>query len=111
MPEWAERVVSPAYDVLRPLERDRLMDQDPYVFLHVTSSKSDETEVAKTNANFDALKRLYEVGAYSAKAEPSLYLYKLKQNQHEHIAIVGVVSLQIFERCGTCSGLSPSFLS
>ena len=72
LPEWAERVVSPAYDVLRPLERDRLMDQDPYVFLHVTSSKSDETEVAKTNANFEALKRLYEVGAYSAKAVPSL---------------------------------------
>ena len=100
LPEWAERVVSPAYDVLRPLERDRLMDQDPYVFLHVTSSKSDETEVAKTNANFDALKRLYEVGAYSAKAEPSLYLYKLKQNQHEQIAIVGDVSLQIFESGG-----------
>ena len=42
-PEWAERVVSPAYDVLRPFEREKLMDQDPYVFLHVTSAKGTES--------------------------------------------------------------------
>ena len=34
-PEWAERVVSPAYDMLRGAEREKLMDEDPYVFLHV----------------------------------------------------------------------------
>ena len=39
-PEWAERVVSPAYDMLRATEREKLMDEDPYVFLHVTSAKS-----------------------------------------------------------------------
>ena len=36
-PNWAERVVSPAYDMLRASERDKLMQEDPFVFLHVTS--------------------------------------------------------------------------
>ena len=32
-PEWAERVVSPAYDMLRATEREKLMDEDPYLSL------------------------------------------------------------------------------
>ena len=35
---WAERVVSPAYDAMRPEQRADLMAEDPYVFLHVTRS-------------------------------------------------------------------------
>jgi len=96
-PEWAERVVSPAYDVLRPFEREKLMEQDPYVFLHVTSAKGTESRETRTDANAAALERLYEAGAYSAIAEPSLYLYKLVLNGHEQIAVVGDVSLEIFE--------------
>lgn len=97
LPEWAGRVVSPAYDVLRPFEREKLMDQDPYVFLHVTSAKKTENRETRTEANAAALKRLYEAGAYSDIAEPSLYLYKLVLDGHEQIAVVGDVSLEIFE--------------
>ena len=96
-PEWAERVVSPAYDVLRPFEREKLMEQDPYVFLHVTSAKGTESKETRTDANAAALERLYEAGAYSDIVEPSLYLYKLVLNGHEQIAVVGDVSLEIFE--------------
>lgn len=97
LPQWAERVVSPAYDVLRPFEREELMEQDPYVFLHVTSAKSGHSGSTRTDANAEALERLYKVGAYSQKAEASLYLYKLVLNGHEQIAVVGDVSLEAFE--------------
>lgn len=96
-PEWAERVVSPAYDLLRTAEREALMQEDPYVFLHVTSAKSAVTEKSRTDANKAALKRLFEAGVYSDPDSPSLYLYKLSYEGHEQTAIVGDISIEAFE--------------
>ena len=76
-PEWAERVVSPAYDMLRATEREKLMDEDPYVFLHVTSAKSSLPVESRTAANNEALKRLFDAGAYSQTLNSALYLYQL----------------------------------
>ena len=52
--EWAERVVSPAYDALRPEQRFDVMKKDPYVFLHVTRSFGDD-ESEKTAEKFPLL--------------------------------------------------------
>ena len=76
-PNWAERVVSPAYDMLRASERDKLMQEDPFVFLHVTSSHTSKTGKDRTKLNKKALKRLLDAGVYSENQDPSLYLYRL----------------------------------
>ena len=88
-PEWAERVVSPAYDMLRATEREKLMDEDPYVFLHVTSAKSSLPVESRTAANNEALKRLFDAGAYSQTLNSALYLYRLTYEGHRQTAIVG----------------------
>tara|TARA_Y100000996_G_scaffold403496_1_gene376518 strand:+ start:704 stop:1903 length:1200 start_codon:yes stop_codon:yes gene_type:complete len=96
-PEWAERVVSPAYDMLRGAERQKLMDEDPYVFLHVTSAKSSLPLEKRTAANSEALKRLLDAGAYSDTLDSALYLYKLSYEEHQQTAIVGDISIKAFE--------------
>tara|TARA_B100001778_G_scaffold277601_1_gene241281 strand:+ start:260 stop:1459 length:1200 start_codon:yes stop_codon:yes gene_type:complete len=96
-PEWAERVVSPAYDMLRAVEREKLMDEDPYVFLHVTSAKSSLPTEKRSAANSEALKRLFDAGAYSDTLKSALYLYKLSYEGHQQTAIVGDISITAFE--------------
>ena len=96
-PEWAERVVSPAYDMLRGAEREKLMDEDPYVFLHVTSAKSSLSAEKRSAANIEALKRLFDAGAYSDTLNSALYLYKLSYEGHQQTAIVGDISIEAFE--------------
>ena len=96
-PEWAERVVSPAYDMLRATEREKLMDEDPYVFLHVTSAKSSLPAENRTAANNEALKRLFDAGAYSQTLNSALYLYRLTYEGHRQTAIVGDISIEAFE--------------
>jgi len=96
-PEWAERVVSPAYDILRGAEREKLMDEDPYVFLHVTSAKSSVPEESRTAANNEALERLFAAGAYSETLDSALYLYRLTYEGHHQTAIVGDISIEAFE--------------
>ncbi len=96
-PEWAERVVSPAYDMLRGAEREKLMDEDPYVFLHVTSANSSLPAEKRSAANSEALKRLFDAGAYSDTLNSALYLYKLSFEGHHQTAIVGDISIEAFE--------------
>lgn len=91
-PEWAARVVSPAYDGVNAAARRKLMDENPYVFLHVTRSpedsvnESDLDELADGNAA--ALERLLEAGSFEAAAEPALYLYRLSLDGHSQTGIV-----------------------
>ncbi|MDG1844983.1 MAG: DUF1015 family protein [Acidimicrobiales bacterium] len=100
-PEWAERVVSPAYDMLRPQQRHELMEKDPYVFLHVTRSLGDDQrqtiseEVSVSNA--EALIRLLEADVYEQVRDPSLYLYQLRSGDHQQTGVIGDISLQAVE--------------
>jgi uncharacterized protein (DUF1015 family) len=91
-PEWATRVVSPAYDGLNAAARRSLMEENPYIFLHVTRSPEDTTtgpgldELADGNAA--ALERLLELGVFDEPAEPALYLYRLSLDGHSQTGIV-----------------------
>jgi uncharacterized protein (DUF1015 family) len=103
-PEWATRVVSPAYDAVRPERRRELMDSDPYVFLHVTRSPGDsvdpdtgrpiETHDEVTEANAAALDRLLAADVFTDVAPPGLYLYRLTKDDHVQTAIVGDIDLR-----------------
>ena len=99
--EWAERVVSPAYDALRPEQRLEIMKKDPYVFLHVTRSFGDD-DSAKTaeevsDSNARALSRLLSENIYEEVRTASLYLYQLRSKNHYQTAIIGDVPLAVVE--------------
>ncbi|MBL93620.1 MAG: hypothetical protein CMH56_17600 [Myxococcales bacterium] len=95
--EWAERVVSPAYDALRPEQRFEVMEKDPYVFLHVTRSfgddESEKTAEEVSESNAAALSRLLSENIYEKVRSPSLYLYQLRSGDHKQTAIIGDVPL------------------
>ncbi len=97
--EWAERVVSPAYDALQPQQRFDLMEKDPYVFLHVTRSfgddQSEKTADEVSASNAQALSRLLEAGVYEKARPPSLYLYQLRSEGHQQTGIIGDVPLSV----------------
>lgn len=96
--EWAERVVSPAYDAMRPDDRRKLMETDPYVFLHVTRSPGDDAgpvadSLAVASLNAEALHRLIDADLFTEVAEPGMYLYRLRLGDHEQVAVVADVAL------------------
>jgi uncharacterized protein (DUF1015 family) len=100
-PEWATRVVSPSSDGLGPARRRALMEEDPYVFLHVTRSPEDFAEeigpeevVAR---NSEALQRLIDIGAYGPLAGPGIWIYRLCRDGHEQTAVVGDLPLAAFD--------------
>lgn len=97
LPEWATRVVSPAYDAMRPEQRALLMDTDPFVYLHVTRSLGDVADGASaeevTEQNAAALDRLLAEPVFSEVRPPGLYLYRLRTATHEQVGIVADVHL------------------
>lgn len=96
-PEWAARVVSPAYDSVRPHDRADLMANDPYVFLHVTRSPGDAADGASpeevTEQNAKALAWLLEQDVFGEVRPPQLYIYRLATAHHEQTGIVADVHL------------------
>ena len=103
-PEWAARVVSPAYESVRPEQRRELMESDPYVFLHVTRSPGDsvdpetgrpvESHDEVIEANAAALDRLLAADVFTEVAAPGLYLYRLTKGDHTQTAIIGDIDLR-----------------
>ena len=98
-PEWATRVVSPAYDSVRPQQREELMANDPYVFLHVTRSPADGDTMTSEElgaANAVALDRLIDADVFTEVAGPGLYLYQLRRGDHVQTAVVADVAVAGF---------------
>lgn len=97
LPEWATRVVSPAYDAMRPEQRAKLMDSDPFVFLHVTRSPGDTGDGASAEAvteqNAAALQRLLSEPVFSEVRQSGLYLYRLRTAVHEQTGVIADISL------------------
>lgn len=95
-PEWAERVVSPAYDAVSGAQRDELMAREPHVFLHVTRTpRSDTPEVvaAALEESAAAFERLVNADVFGPEHPPAYYLYRLETADHTQTALVGDVSL------------------
>lgn len=108
--DWAERVVSPAYDAMRPEQRADLMAEDPYVFLHVTRSPvgdQDPDEVNEENAK--ALEWLVDQEVFSEVHPPGMFAYRLRTATHEQTGIVADVHLSGLEdgRIGPHERIQP----
>lgn len=98
-PEWAARVVSPAYDSLRPQDRRALMDRDEFVFLHVTRSPGEGEDLTAEelgHANAAALQRLLDANLFTEIQPAGLYIYRLIFDEHVQCGVVGDIALQGF---------------
>ncbi len=102
-PDWAERVISRAYDNLSPLQRQALVASNPYSYMNVTRSREDlfdnsdlslEDLVAEGAA---ALTRLLNARAFTPTGRPALYLYRLTHKQGMQTGVVCTVPVGGFD--------------
>lgn len=100
--DWAERVVSPAYEGLGVEERRALLLAQPDSYMHATRSPEDvgyalsPAELAVLNQM--ALIRLLRLGAFESRPHPAVYVYRLIGYGCHQRGIVGVVPLEAYRR-------------
>lgn len=102
-PDWAERVISRAYDNLSPLQRQALVASNPYSYMNVTRSREDLFD----NADFSheelvtqgaaALTRLLNANAFVPTGRPAFYLYRLTHKQGMQTGVVCTVPVKGFD--------------
>jgi uncharacterized protein (DUF1015 family) len=98
--QWATRVVSPLHDVLTDSERRAVLADNPDSYLHVTSDPLalpgtlDDAPAYAAQAR--ALRRLLDQGAYRCLPEPSVFVYRMREDGAEHTGVVASVDLAGF---------------
>jgi uncharacterized protein (DUF1015 family) len=97
---WADHVVSPMHDVLTPEEREAIMRERPFSWLHVSRTPDDLSdgvhEEALVELEAAELERLLAAGVFEDVAEPALYVYRLRTPRHEQTGVVGEVPYESF---------------
>ena len=102
-PNWAERVISRAYDNLSPLQRQALVASNPYSYMNVTRSREDLFDNADLSheglvtQGAAALTRLLNAKAFVPTGRPALYLYRLTHKQGSQTGVVCTVPVQGFD--------------
>ncbi|HTL45221.1 MAG TPA: DUF1015 family protein [Vicinamibacterales bacterium] len=100
----APSVSSVPYDVVSTEEARHLASGNPLSFLHVTRSEIDlpvdtdpysDAVYARAAANFAALR---DAAPLISEAEPSLYLYRLRMDDHQQTGVAGCFSVDEYER-------------
>jgi uncharacterized protein (DUF1015 family) len=103
VPEAAARVAAVPYDVVSTEEARALADGNALSFLHVSRAEIDlppatdpySPEVyARARENFEALTRQAPL---VVEAEPSVYLYRLRQGLHEQTGLAACYSLEEYD--------------
>jgi uncharacterized protein (DUF1015 family) len=98
--EWAPVVVSPLHDVLSDAERRAILADNPHSYLHVTSDPlalpEPPGDAATESLQARALRRLLDVGAYTAMPQPALFVYRLTLGGREHTGVIASVALAGF---------------
>jgi len=101
-PDWAERVVSRAYDNLSPEQRRTLVAANPYSYMNVTRSSEDLLEGASASRDClvaegaAALSRLLSANAFTPTGRPAFYLYRLAHKQGVQTGVVCTVPVRGF---------------
>jgi uncharacterized protein (DUF1015 family) len=103
VPEKAEKVSSAPYDVMRASEVRRTIKENPLSFLRITRSEAefadgespDPVEVFERSR--ENLQEFIERGVFFTEDEPALYVYRLKDGDHEQTGVVACCSLDEYE--------------
>jgi uncharacterized protein (DUF1015 family) len=98
--QWAARVVSPLHDVLTDDERRAMLADNPDSYLHVTSDPLALPpalgEGPAETAQARALQRLLDQGAYRCVPEPSVFVYRMREEGRAHTGVVAGLDLTGF---------------
>jgi uncharacterized protein (DUF1015 family) len=98
--QWAARVVSPLHDVLTDDERRAMLADNPDSYLHVTSDPlalpTPPGDRPAEAAQARALQRLLDQGAYRCVPEPSVFVYRMREQGQAHTGVVAGVDLAGF---------------
>ena len=101
-PEWADRVISRAYDNLTADQRRSIARDNPYSYVNVTRSGEDLLD--DENLSVDtlvtqgavALTRLLDAGVFAPTLRRSLYLYRLTHARGSQTGMICTVAVSGF---------------
>jgi uncharacterized protein (DUF1015 family) len=103
VPEKAERVSSPPYDVVQTDEVRRTIRENPLSFLRITRTEAEfaDGEPPPPKQVFERsrenLQDFIARGVFFTENEPALYVYRLKDGEHQQTGIVACCSLDEYE--------------
>ncbi len=101
-PQWADRVISRAYDNLTPGQRRSISRENPYSYVNVTRSSEDLLDDEDLSIDrlvrqgAAAFTRLLDAEAFAPTGRPSLYLYRLTHARGRQTAMIGTVAVRGF---------------
>lgn len=102
-PDRLRSVVSPAYDSLSPQERHTFGREHPQNYINVMRSSDEypedrqpsQREILQINAA--NLKAMLDAGDFQAVEKPSLFIYRLKTDNHEQTAVVCEIPIDHYD--------------
>ncbi len=101
-PEWAERVISRAYDNLTADQRRSIAEGNPYSYVNVTRSSEDLIDDTKLSldrlvtSGAAALTRLLDAEVFAPTGQPALHLYRLTHARGSQTGLICTASLDGF---------------
>ncbi len=104
VPELAEKVAAPPYDVLDSEEARALAENNPYTFLHINKPEIDLPEDVDIyddrvyQKGAENLRRFIAEGTIVQDAQPCFYVYQQIMDSHKQIGVVARASVAEYER-------------
>ncbi len=102
-PEWADRVISRAYDNLTPGQRRSIVRGNPYSYVNVTRSSEDLLDDEDlsldrlVNQGAAALTRLLDAEVFAPTGRRALYLYRLTHARGSQTGLICTVAVSGFD--------------
>ena len=102
-PQWADRVISRAYDNLTPGQRRSIVRENPYSYVNVTRSSLDR--VGDEELSLDrlvsqgaaALTRLLDAEVFAPTGRRAVYLYRLTHARGSQTGLICTVAVSGFD--------------
>ena len=101
--EWADRVISRAYDNLTPGQRRSIARENPYSYVNVTRSSEDLLDDEHLSLDHlvtqgaAALTRLLDAEVFAPTGRRALYLYRLTHARGSQTGLICAVAVSGFE--------------
>ncbi|HIA82990.1 MAG TPA: DUF1015 domain-containing protein, partial [Rhodospirillales bacterium] len=103
VPEYAQIVAAPPYDVMSTAEARELAKDNPWSFLHISRPEIDlpqginpfSSEVYSKGA--ENMARMLSEGILCRDDAPGYYIYRVQTDDHVQTGIVGVGSVEAYE--------------
>ena len=102
-PEWADRVISRAYDNLTPGQRRSIARDNPYSYVNVTRSSEDLLDDEDLSINrlvtqgATAMARLLDAEVFAPTGRRALYLYRLTHARGSQTGLICTVAVSGFD--------------